>query len=364
MKVGTKILLITLGSLACLVLAFFSVASVLLVDNFDKLESTNAQINTQQVSHLLDNELQTLDSNSQSYANWDQTYSFANGTNPDYMKVNFPESTFVNLGINTVIITNSTYDVITRLYYDGGIRALPTGFFDYLNKSQSALLTQGMGIGYAGVIMVDSQPYMVSARPIHHSIAGNNDNGNPAGVFILAKKIDKTMQDQFTKQLDSQSLQVTIINYGSNVNGFGNVSQYGGQLVGQGTMVKIMNDNEITGLTVVNDLNNKPALIVEVDGPRTLYQQAVQSETMLLLSLLLLSIILFIVVVILLQYFITSRIDKLNDGVRRIDGNGGGGEKIEVKIQRRPGKSGDIDQSHGGWPEGIEEGPAAKRKKV
>ena len=64
MKVGTKILLITLGSLACLVLAFFSVASVLLVENFDKLENTNATINTQQAKHLLDNDLQTLDSNS------------------------------------------------------------------------------------------------------------------------------------------------------------------------------------------------------------------------------------------------------------------------------------------------------------
>ncbi|MGD0816802.1 MAG: ATP-binding protein [Methanomassiliicoccales archaeon] len=330
MKVGTKILLITLGCLACLVLAFFSVASVLLVDNFDNLENTNATINTQQAVYLLNNELQTLDSNSRSYANWDQTYSFANGTNPDYMKMVFPESTFKNLGINAVIITNSTYDVITRLYYDGGIRALPTGFFDHLDKTHSDLLVQGMGAGGLGIIMVDSTPYMVSARPIHHSIAGDN-SGNPAGVFILAKMIDKALQNQITEQLTSQKLQVTLINYGDYVSGFGNVSEYGSQVVEHGTTVKIMGENKITGLTVINDLYKKPALIVQVDGYRTLYKQAVNSEIMLLLSLLMLSIILFIVTVILLQFFVTSRIDKLNDGVRRIDDNGGGGEKIEVK---------------------------------
>jgi signal transduction histidine kinase/sensor domain CHASE-containing protein/CheY-like chemotaxis protein len=319
-----------MGSLACLVLAFFSVSSILLVDNFDKLETTNATINTQEADHLLNNELQTLDANSKSYANWDETYNFAVGSNPDYMKVVFPESTFVNLGINAVIITNSTNDVITRLYYDDGIRALPTGFFNHLNKTHSDLLVQGMNIGCTGIIIVDSTPYMVSARPIHHSIGGEN-SGNPAGVFILAKKIDKPLQDQFTEQLRSQSLRVTITNYGDYVNGFGNVSEYGSQLVGQGTTIKIMGDNKISGMSVVNDLYNKPALIIQVDGSRTLYNQAVSSEVMLLLALLLLSLILFIVVVILLQFFITSRIDKLNDGVRRIDHNGGGGEKIEVK---------------------------------
>jgi signal transduction histidine kinase/sensor domain CHASE-containing protein/ActR/RegA family two-component response regulator len=330
MKVGTKILLITMGSLACLVLAFFSVSSILLVDNFDKLESTNATIDTQEADHLLNNELLTLDSNSKSYANWDETYDFAVGANPDYMKVVFPESTFVNLKINAVIVTNNTYDVITRLYYDGGIRALPVGFFDHLNKTQSDLLVQGMNGGCTGIIMVDSTPYMVSAQPIHHSIGGEN-SGNPAGVFILVKKIDQPLQDQFTEQLKSQSLQVTITNYGDDVNGFGNVSDYGSQLIGQGTSIKIMDDNKISGISVVNDIYNKPALIIQVDGYRTLYKQAVNSEVMLLLSLLLLSLILFIVVVILLQYFITSRIDKLNAGVRRIDHNGGGGEKIEVK---------------------------------
>lgn len=331
MKVGTKILLITLGSLACLVLAFFSVASVLLVENFDKLENTNATINTQQAKHLLDNDLQTLDSNSQSYANWDQTYNFAVGQNPDYMNTVFPESTFKNLGINAVIITNSTYNVITRLYYDGGIRALPTGFFAYLNGSQSDILVQGMKNGCTGIIMVDSVPYMVSARPIHHSIVGN-DTGNPVGVFILAKVIDQSLEEQLSEELKSQSLQINIINFGDYVGGFGNESEYGSQLIEQGSMVKIMGDNDITGLSVVDDLNNKPALIIEVEGPRTLYNQAVNSEIMLLLSLLVLSLMLFVVVVILLQYFITSRIDKLNEGVRRIDDNGGDGGKIDVKF--------------------------------
>ncbi len=102
--------------------------------------------------------------------------------------------------------------------------------------------------------------------------------------------------------------------------------------MGQGTSVKILGSNDISGMSVVNDLYNRPALIIQVDGiTRTLYNQAVNSEIMLLLSLLLLSLILFIVVVMLLQFFITSRIDKLNDGVRRIDHNGGDGEKIEVK---------------------------------
>ena len=278
MKVGTKILIITMGSLACLVMAFFSVSSILLVDNFDKLETTNATIDTQEADHLLNNELQTLDANSKSYANWDETYNFAVGSNPDYMEMVFPESTFVNLGINAVIITNSTNDVITRLYYDDGIRALPTGFFDHLNKTNSDLLAQGINAGCTGIIMVDSTPYMVSARPIHHSVGGEN-SGNPAGVFILAKKIDKPLQDLFTEQLKSQSLRVTITNYGDYVNGFGNVSEYGSQLVGQGTSVKILGSNDISGMSVVNDLYNRPALIIQVDGSRTLYNQAVNSES-------------------------------------------------------------------------------------
>ena len=244
------------------------------------------------------------------------------------MNTVFPESTFKNLGINAVIITNSTYNVITRLYYNGGIRALPTGFFAYLNRSQSDILVQGMKNGCTGIIMVDSVPYMVSARPIHHSIVGN-DTGNPVGVFILAKVIDQSLEEQLSEELKSQSLQINIINFGDHVGGFGNESDYGSQLIEHGSMVKIMGDNEITGLYVVDDISNKPAIVIEVVGIEhyTIRPSKRNHAPDLIVS----------VVghahyghVILLHYFVTSRINKLNNGVRRIDDNGGGGVKIEV----------------------------------
>lgn len=329
MKVGTKILIITIGAIACLVLAFFSVASVLLVNNFNQLETSEAATNSKQAYNLLDNDLQTLNSNTLSYANWDETYNFATGQNSTYTNSVFSASTFKNLGINAVIITNNTDSVIGRLFYNGGIRELPTGFYDDLNTSRSGLLVQGMKTGCSGVIMVDSVPYLVSAQPIHPSIAGNG-TGVPAGVFILAKMIDGAIQTNLTEQMSSQKLQVAFANFGNPIDGFGNVSVYGNQLVDYGTMVKVTNDNEITGLYLVDDISNKPAMVIEVVGDRTLYNQAVQSETMLLISLFLLSVMLIMVTILLLHFFVTSRINKLNNGVRRIDDNGGGGVKIEV----------------------------------
>ncbi len=161
MRVGTKILIITTGMIACLVLAFFSVASVLLVDNFDHLENTDSSINTQQAIHVLDNDLQTLSSNTMSYANWNETYNYATGQDPTYMQEVFPDSTFKNLGINAVIVTNSTNALIFRLYYDDGFLNLPSGFYQYLNMSESDLLSKGMAGGCTGLIMIGSTPYMI-----------------------------------------------------------------------------------------------------------------------------------------------------------------------------------------------------------
>ncbi len=154
--------------------------------------------------------------------------------------------------------------------------------------------------------------------------------GQTAGVIILAKQIDSTVQANITKQLQSQSLQVNLINYGSYVNGVGNETVYGDRSSSQGTMVEDVGNGQVTGLSVVDDIDGRPALIVQVTGPRTLYDQAIDSESMLLIALGVLSIILFVMTVFLLHFFIISRIDRLNDDVKKIEENGNGNEKIKV----------------------------------
>jgi signal transduction histidine kinase/ActR/RegA family two-component response regulator/HAMP domain-containing protein len=328
-KVGTKIFIITLGAITCLVLAFFSVASVLLVDNFDRLENTNMVLNTQKVEGLIHSELLTLDSTTVNYANWDETYNFTLGQNPDFTQAVFPATTFHNLGINAIIIVNGTGDVISRMYYEEGpgILALPLAFFAHLNKTSSELMDQGMSAeGTNGILMVDSTPYLVSAHPIHRSVITGTDDP-PAGVFIMAKKVDAAMESTLSEQM---KMTISLVSYGSSIGGIGPTDAYAASLSGGQTMVKIMDENHVTGLSLLSDIYGNPALVLRVDSPRELYQKAMASETSLLLSLLIMSVLLFMVTVLVLKFFITSRIDKLNDGVRRIEGRGGGGEKLEV----------------------------------
>jgi signal transduction histidine kinase/sensor domain CHASE-containing protein/CheY-like chemotaxis protein len=333
MKVGTKILLITLGAIACLVLAFFSVASVLLVDNFDRLENTNTVLTSKLARDLMDNELTILTSNTLSFANLDATYWYVAGQNPNYADSTFPESTFHDLGINAVFITNGTYDIILRLCYDDdrGIVKTPLSFLsDHLNKSSSELMVQGMKEGVSGIIMVDQVPYLVSAQPIHHGAALGMDNGNPVGVLILAKEIGQEMAIQLSGQLDNTNrTQVTLINYGQVIEGFGNSTNYGNSLMAH-EEVRILGENHISGLSLFTDIYQHPALVMKLDAPRPLYQKALASETSLLVSLLILSVLLFITTVLLLQFFIISRINRLNDGVRRIKDRGGSGGRVEV----------------------------------
>ena len=321
-KVGSKIFIITLGAIGFLIVVFFSFCSVLLVGSFVDLEEENTQILTAKACDQLTSEVQSLDASTTTFAYWDETYEFALGHNENYTQRVLPSSTFSNLDINTIIITNASGKILTRLCYDsGGTAQFPIYFYDHL-KEDGLLLTQGkMREGVKGVVMVGNDPYIVAAHPI----LPNDQTGEPAGTFIMGRKINDRLLEKLSREA---IVPVSIYDIRWSVPDLPEGSK--DLVTSQSVLVRPYNDTKILGFIGVRDIYGEEALIIRVDATRSLYQQALDSQNDLLTMLLLLSVFPVAVTVFFLRFLVTSRLGRLDDGVRRIEEQGGSGRPLDT----------------------------------
>src|SRR5271169_2339466 len=99
-----KTLLIIGITMLGLVGGLFALSRIVLMRGFARLEEDFAGRDISRASTALSNELNTLDQKTSEYATWDLTSEYARGLRSNYVKTEFPSSTFQELKISFVAI--------------------------------------------------------------------------------------------------------------------------------------------------------------------------------------------------------------------------------------------------------------------
>ena len=126
---------------------------------------------------------------------WDETVSFVNGENPDYINTNWPDVTMLqSYRFNFVVIRDLDGNVLHQDFYDyAEERPLPApqGFVQYLDKISNEVLDMYKTphdpdapveeLGKGGIIFYDGAPYFAAAMPV----MATRGAGSPSGTVIL-----------------------------------------------------------------------------------------------------------------------------------------------------------------------------------
>jgi PAS domain S-box-containing protein len=307
--------------------SLFLISRVLLLRGYARLEENFANQNLDRAASALTNELNTLDRITSEYAAWDQTYAYVLGTNPGYVKSEFPAPTFQELQVSFVIITDNSGRKLLSKGFNlaaGGEAPVPDGLGENLKTSSLLINHKTVTSRVMGILMLKNGPVLVDSRPIVTSDA----KGPIAGALIMGRELDSAEVKHLSEMIHIP-LFIERLDHGNLSTKFRTSSS----TVSERPLVQIhaLDQDSLDAHEELNDIYGQPAIILRIILLRTIYEQG--RTTLLQFSLLLLAagLIFGAGTLYLLERVILSRVANLSDGITHIGASGNLSARLEVR---------------------------------
>jgi PAS domain S-box-containing protein len=300
------ILLILMGLL-------YTISNYIYRQGFEGLERKTVENNVTQVTQALSVNLDTLDAMCYDWAEWDDTYQFAQEYNQEYVDRNLQDDTFTSSKISLVSIFNASEEMVYGKAYDLINEEEIIFPDDFTNTAITAGLATPAIIGntVAGVILFTGQPMLIVSQPIFTSWG----EGPIAGALIFGRIIDTDVISQLaeTTHLSVNLLLIPADDNNPDTNIIIESLNESGP-----TFIQAKNSDTIAGYTYVNDLNGNPVFIAEVIIPRDIFHQGIKAITLLHSFLLCIGVVFCIVFILLVKKLVLSRLINLSNNVSKI----------------------------------------------
>ncbi len=317
MKLLDKTLVIICITLVGMVLLMYVASQVILMGSYSSMEKADVSGKLDSSLRAINYDLSMLDTINVDYAYWNDTYRFVAEPyiteDAPYVTSNLVDTTFEMQRLNIVLFLDSadniryarTYDLDNERFVD-----MPDGFGEVL-KQGSPLLRSGKDDSIHGVVLLHDKPMLVSAYPIKSS----DGNSPTRGTMIMGRFLD----EKGIRTLGNiTGLSMELMPY----SGTALPEDYRNALPKLGekgsVIVEPINDTRVAGYTIIDDVFGKPALILRVDEPRSMYLQGQNSVIYYILSLIFAGVVFINITVFLIEKTVISRIAQLSKTVHLI----------------------------------------------
>ena len=321
-----KTLLIIGITMLGLVGGLFALSRIVLMRGFARLEEDFARRDVARASSALSNELNTLDQTTSEYATWDLTDEFAKGLRPGYVKTEFPAPTFQELKISFVVIFDAHGRKLFARGFDlthGGEMPIPAGLDDHLQPGSLLVNLQDTHSKVAGILDLPGGPALVDSRPILAS-----DGAGPiAGTMIMGHLLDAAeiqhLADLTLMPVEAQTLSSAKLSPDFRVAAAA-ISR------GSPRFIHPFDAKSLAAYQVLDDIYGRPAIIIRVLLPRTIYEQGHTSLLQFLLLLIAAGFVFGAATLYLLERFVISRIANLTENITQIGASGDLAARLDV----------------------------------
>ncbi len=310
MSLRRKAFIFILTLCAVLISSVIFISRTIILNNFTALEQENTRQNLDRVKNAIDDKINALDTFTQDYAGWNDTYEFIQDGNQEYIDSNLIDETFAGTKINMMVFINRDKEIAFSKMYDQELKqALPlTNDFKQYLSDNSPLLSHPMSSSMkSGIILLNKDPMLVVSRPILTS----EKKGPIRGSLIMGKFIGKEVLEDLksTTKLDLSLLRP------------GETKEYPDLKSGQLEYIHPVSGETILGYRQLLDINGKPAVTIKITLPRTIYTQGKQAMYYLVGSLVFLSLLLAVISVIYIDRILLTPLKRLVTDVNNIRTN-------------------------------------------
>jgi signal transduction histidine kinase/sensor domain CHASE-containing protein len=322
MTLRAKTLLLIGSTLMGLVIVIYGGASFFLRRNYANLERQLMTADANRARKALQETITAIDRTTRDYALWDDTYAFVQTEDPDYIEYNFIDDVFIEFGLNLVVI------------FDADGRPLFARAFDLEEEVETALpptllvalqpyLSPNIS-GHNGILLLPDLPLLLAARPILPSVDPLPANG----VLVMGRYLDAVEIARLA----------SIVELTLAFEPIGHPASHAPPAAldllldpdPEPTIVEPQQNQTVTAYSLINDINQEPALLLTVTAPRSIYQQGLTSLRFLFWGLLFAGMIFSGVGLILVERLVLARIALLTNEVVNIGQTGDTQQRAQI----------------------------------
>ncbi|HEY9605693.1 MAG TPA: CHASE4 domain-containing protein, partial [Allocoleopsis sp.] len=319
MKLRSKVLL-TLGvGLVGLSTSFYVISRVLLTKSYVALENQQVNKDVQRVLDILSTNLDHLSRQARDYSRWDDSYQFIVDGNQTYIDSNYANDHLANLRLSAAVYVNR----LGRVIFSQGVdfnqnKEVPVSqaFLSELSSSSPLLNHPDSKSEHLGFVQLPEGPMMVTSQPIITS----EGKGPIRGTLIMGRYLDRPFIQQL-KQV-TKLPNITLVPFDAQPLSPDFQAARKAFQQGQTSFAQPLSNNSVAGYALLKDISGKPAFIIRVTEPRTMYARGQASLKYLVFGILLMGSVFSIAIAWFLEQSILSRLTRLSVGVSRIGTSG------------------------------------------
>lgn len=281
MNLRKKVLFIFGITLTGLVIFLVVISDRILLENYLHLEKQDMEAHIQRVLDSVGNEQKQMVSTANDWAGWDDTYHFVKDRNQDFIEQNINKVVMVNLQLNLLSYIQVSGENLYSYWLDPmeGLNAPVPG--DLLRRLTAPAFIQkhlDEDLRLTGLWPTSNGPVIIASRPVLTS----DGEGPIYGVQVMGRylndneiaRLTDLLQTPFEMQQVDGDLSTDFQEAFTFINDDAPI------------FTKPLNASSIAAYAVLNDIDGKPAVIVKIVRPRSIYNQGLAGIRFSILALL------------------------------------------------------------------------------
>lgn len=308
----------TLGGLALgLTIVYYILSSIMLGGSIARWEEEQAFFDVGRALTILHEEEEQLKGIAVEWASREDTRRFVE-TMDGYQPIsNLDAATFSRLRLSIVLLTDSSGRMVYGKAFDlERMQEIPVAEGIRYGVSSSDVLIEALGTQTtAGLIALQQGPMLVASAPIN-----GLHRDTRRGTLIVGRKMDDSLISRLEDKTGA-SLSVELSPKSALV---------AASAWPQDTLVRFEGD-KVRSYVLLRDINESPALILEVVKPRTLWMSARAAIRRHAFLVMLLAIASSILVFVFLEKNVLKRVTRMSEDVMGIARNASLGKRMDVR---------------------------------
>ena len=319
MKIGKHVLtlrqktLLVLGvTLVSLNAAVYGLASTVLLGNAKRAEEQDTRQVLRGALSVFNQNLQQFSDRYGDWSAWDDSADFVQTRNPEYIKTNLIETQLELLGVNLIAFVKPSGELTYGTGFDlerKQFLPIPPALKRRLVSSDRLLSHDHPNDVLNGILMLPEGAMMIVSRPI----VSSDRKGKIRGTLLVGRYLNASEVTRLNKFLQT-SLSLRVISDSKMPPEFQQLSEQENESI----LVRSQGVSSIAGSTVLEDIDGKPAVILQVNHTRDLYRKSQETVGLLSLQILVVGLVFGIVTWILIERLVLARLSRLSGEVSQI----------------------------------------------
>jgi PAS domain S-box-containing protein len=320
MSIRSKTALLILAIFVALLTIIGVSLQRIIAGHFARLEAEDVTEDLRRIEASLDEDARTLARTLRDWARWDASYHFIVSRNAEYIATNLNDASLLNLELNVILYLDTRGRVVFARAVDSRLeRAIP-----FPPRLRQALVTNTLltrlrtsPSHIEGVLHTPSGLLLVAAQPILR----NDSTGPSRGTLIMGRFL---AGEEMTRREQMLAMRLALQPYAL-------ATAPQGIRDGDRTSFEPIDATRGFGYLRLDDLKHHPVGLVRLTVTRTIYQQGVRTQQLLLTVLTGIGAAFVLITLFLVQQLVVTRLTTLQAEIGKIQD----GSNLDARIPTR-----------------------------